>query len=76
MLASILTSFGMQLIPIELLYFQGWWDLVASRSVAVIGARNPSRNGLARARRIVRELVRDDFTVVFGARCWDRPYGT
>lgn len=52
--------------PIELLYYQGCWDLVASRSVAVVGTRKPSRDGLLRTRRLVRELVNDDFTVVSG----------
>ena len=52
--------------PIELLYYQGWWDLVASRSVAVVGTRRPSRDGQIRTRRLVRELVNDDFTVVSG----------
>ena len=52
--------------PIELLYYQGWWDLVASRSVAVVGTREPSRDGLTRTRRLVRELVNEGFTVVSG----------
>ncbi|MYB50765.1 MAG: DNA-processing protein DprA [Acidobacteriia bacterium] len=52
--------------PIELLYYQGWWDLVASPSVAVVGTRKPSRDALLRTRRLVRELVSDDFTVVSG----------
>lgn len=52
--------------PIELLYFQGWWDLAESRSVAVVGTRKPSREGLARTRKLVRELVEDNFTVVSG----------
>lgn len=52
--------------PIELLYYQGWWDLVNSRSVAVVGTRHPSKEGLARTRKLVRKLVEDDFTVVSG----------
>jgi DNA processing protein len=52
--------------PIELLYYQGWWDLVESRCVAVVGTRKPSAEGLARTRRLVRELVKDNFTVVSG----------
>ena len=52
--------------PIELIYYQGWWDLVSSRSVAVIGTRKPSKEGLSRTRQIVRELVRNNFTVVSG----------
>lgn len=53
--------------PIELLYFQGWWELVNSpRSVAVVGTRNPSDEGVARTRRLVRSLIGDDFTIVSG----------
>ena len=52
--------------PVECLYYRGWWDLAASRSVAVVGTRKPSREGIARARRLVRELVSDGFTVVSG----------
>lgn len=53
--------------PIELLYFQGWWDLVNSpRSVAVVGTRKASAEGLARTRRLVKALVQDEFTIVSG----------
>lgn len=52
--------------PIELLYYQGWWDLAESRSVAVVGTRNPSQEGVSRTRKLVRALVKDDFTVVSG----------
>ena len=52
--------------PVEVLYYQGWWDLVASRSVAVVGTRRPSPEGLSRTRRLVKYLVEDDFTVVSG----------
>lgn len=52
--------------PIELLYYQGWWDLAASRSVAIVGTRKPTPEGLARARRLAKALVRDDFTIVSG----------
>lgn len=52
--------------PIELLYYQGFWELSESRSVAVVGSRKPSDDGLVRARRLVRELVGRDFTVVSG----------
>jgi len=54
------------LYPVELLYYQGWWDLVDSRSVAVVGTRKPSKEGLARTRKLVRHLVKDGFTVVSG----------
>ena len=52
--------------PVELLYYEGWWDLAFSRSVAVVGTRRPSDAGLSRTRRLVRELVKDNFTVVSG----------
>ena len=52
--------------PVECLYYQGWWNLVESPSVAVVGARKASQNGLARTRRLVRELVKSDYTVVSG----------
>jgi DNA processing protein len=52
--------------PVELLYYQGWWDLVESRSVAVVGTREPSPQGMARARKLVKALVKDDFTIVSG----------
>lgn len=53
--------------PIELLYFQGWWELVNSpRSVAVVGTRKSSAEGLARTRRLVKALLQDDCTIVSG----------
>ena len=52
--------------PIQLLYYQGWWDLVESRSAAVVGTREPTKDGIARATRLVRELVKDNFTIVSG----------
>lgn len=52
--------------PVELLYFQGRWDLVFTRSVAVVGTRKPSEDGVARAAQLVRHLVKDKFTIVSG----------
>jgi DNA processing protein len=52
--------------PVELLYFQGWWDLAESPSVAVVGTREPSAEGKARARKLVKSLIKDEFTVVSG----------
>ena len=52
--------------PVELLYYQGWWDLVNSRGVAVVGTREPSGEGQARTRKLVKALVSDDFTIVSG----------
>ncbi len=52
--------------PVACLYYQGWWNLVESPSVAVVGARKVSPEGLARTHHLVRKLVRDDYTVVSG----------
>jgi DNA processing protein len=52
--------------PIELLYYQGWWDLVETRCVAVVGTRHPTPDGARRAHEIARLLVADDLTVVSG----------
>ena len=52
--------------PVELLYFQGWWDLAESPSVAVVGTREPTPDGVSRAKRLVRALVKDGFTIVSG----------
>lgn len=52
--------------PVELLYFQGHWDLVHASSVAVVGTRKPTEDGLARTRQLVRELVKDGYTIVSG----------
>lgn len=52
--------------PIELLYFQGWWDLVSTPCVSVVGSRGASADGLARARKLARALVADGYTVVSG----------
>ena len=52
--------------PIELIYFQGDWDLTATRSVAVVGTRKPTPDGVSRTRQLVRDLVKDKFTIVSG----------
>ena len=52
--------------PIELLYFQGNWDLASSPSVAVVGSRNPSEDGRRRTRKLVKKLVENNFTITSG----------
>lgn len=52
--------------PIELLYFQGNWDLTNSRCIAIVGARKPSEEGLRRAAKLARNFVRAGFTIVSG----------
>ncbi|WP_024873125.1 DNA-processing protein DprA [Tolumonas lignilytica] len=52
--------------PIELLYYQGWWDLVNTRSVAVVGSRKVSEEGRRRTVRLVKNLVKDEFTIISG----------
>ncbi|MDU4125541.1 MAG: DNA-processing protein DprA [Pantoea sp.] len=52
--------------PIEVLYYQGWWDLVNTPSVAVVGSRKVSEEGVRRTRKLVKCLVSDGFTIVSG----------
>ncbi len=52
--------------PVELLYYQGAWEIVEARAVAVVGSRKASPEGVKRAQQIARALVERDFTVVSG----------
>lgn len=53
--------------PLALLYFRGWWEHLENRAIAVVGTRQPSRNGAASASTLVRELVRNyKMTIVSG----------
>ncbi|PIG07842.1 DNA-processing protein DprA [Comamonas sp. 26] len=53
--------------PVELLYFLGTWELAeAPRRVAVVGTREVSTEGASRTRKLVRQLVENDFTIVSG----------
>jgi DNA processing protein len=38
--------------PVELLYFQGNWDITATRCVAIVGTRHPSKDGMRRAAKL------------------------
>ncbi len=52
--------------PVELLYFQGNWDLTSTPCVAIVGTRNPSDDGVRRAAKLTRHFVSAGFTVVSG----------
>lgn len=52
--------------PVELLYYQGSWELSESRGVAIVGSREASPDGMRRAARLARELVARNITVVSG----------
>ncbi len=52
--------------PVELLYYRGWWNLVEKPSVAVVGTRKPTDEGLRRTRKLVRQLAEDGWLIVSG----------
>ena len=52
--------------PLELIYYRGNLDWLATRSVAVVGTRKPSDEGKRRARKLARQLVEAGFAVVSG----------
>lgn len=52
--------------PVELLYYLGEWVKVERPSIAVVGSRKASQDGIKRANRLGRELVKKGYTVVSG----------
>ncbi|MFZ2316098.1 MAG: DNA-processing protein DprA [Gammaproteobacteria bacterium] len=52
--------------PTPFIYFSGKWDLAFSPSVAIVGTRNPSPEGIKRTIQLVRNLVADNFTITSG----------
>lgn len=52
--------------PIDLFYYKGDLDIVNSPSVSVVGSRDCSEEGAARARRLAKALVERGVTVVSG----------
>lgn len=52
--------------PVELLYYTGNVDLLYTRSVAIVGTRNPSSEGIIRTDRMSKLLVKNGFTIVSG----------
>jgi len=52
--------------PIAVLYYQGFWNLVETPSIAVVGSRKVSQAGIDRTKKLVKRLVGDGFTIVSG----------
>lgn len=52
--------------PVEMLYFQGIWELAETRCVAIVGSRTATEVGKQRASKIAKELVARGITVVSG----------
>ncbi|WP_256203268.1 DNA-processing protein DprA [Sphingopyxis sp. YR583] len=52
--------------PVELLYYQGAWELAETRAAAVVGTRDPSPESIKRAQRVARELAERGITVISG----------
>jgi len=52
--------------PIELFYYKGNLDLLNSKSISVVGAREVTESGRIRAERLARELCQAGFIIVSG----------
>lgn len=53
--------------PLAFFYYRGWLDLAYTpKSVAVVGTRNPSEEGVRRTKRLVKLLVDHDVTIFSG----------
>jgi len=52
--------------PISILYYQGDWNLTYLPSVAVVGTRQPTPEGVRRTEYLVKKLVQDGIVIVSG----------
>lgn len=52
--------------PLELLYYAGNLDYLQTKSIAIVGTRKPTPEGIRRTKQLVKSLVKDDFTIVSG----------
>jgi len=52
--------------PLKIFYYQGNWELTYLPSVAIVGTRNPTSEGIERTRYLVKRLVKDGFAIVSG----------
>lgn len=52
--------------PVELLYFQGGWELTETRCIAIVGSRKATDEGRQRAKQLAKSLVGSGFTIVSG----------
>ena len=52
--------------PVELLYYQGVWELNQMPGLSVIGSRNPTIEGMRKAAELAKEIVYEGFAVVSG----------
>jgi DNA processing protein len=52
--------------PIELLYYQGRWQLLSERCLAIVGTRHPSREGEQQAVQLARHFAPRGFTILSG----------
>lgn len=53
--------------PVEIFYYRGNWDLIESpKTIAVIGSRNASPEGIKRTQKLTKLLVKEGYTIVSG----------
>jgi len=52
--------------PVELLYYQGFWELIETKGVAVVGTRKPSSKAKLLGENLVKYLVKMGRTIVSG----------
>ncbi|MEP1522000.1 DNA-processing protein DprA [Ascidiaceihabitans sp.] len=52
--------------PVEMLYYQGTWELSEKKGLCIVGSRGASEDGQRRAARLAKELVKRDYAIVSG----------
>ncbi len=50
----------------KIIYYQGNWELSYLPSVAIVGTRQPTKEGIERTKKLVTKLVEDKFVIVSG----------
>lgn len=51
---------------LELIYYAGDWDLIFTPSIAVVGTRKPTEEGIKRTKKLVKGIIEQGYTVVSG----------
>lgn len=51
---------------LPVLYYQGNLEYLYTKGIAVVGSRNPSEEGIKRTKKLVKELVKRDITIISG----------
>ena len=52
--------------PVEMLYYQGSWEICEAPAIAIVGSRKASEEGVRRTAKLAKQFVERNYTVVSG----------